>query len=71
MKTTSEFEMPVEFKEALEDNADLNNAFQSLTPGRQRGYLLYFTDAKLSKTRQSRIKRFSTKILTGKGLHDK
>ena len=70
MKTTSEFEMPVEFKKTLESNPDLKAAFDALTPGRQKGYLLYFSQAKQSKTRESRIKKYTPKILTGKGLKD-
>ncbi|MBJ7881923.1 YdeI/OmpD-associated family protein [Gelidibacter salicanalis] len=69
-KKTSEFDMPDEFKKTLEENTDLRKAFQSLTPGRQRGYLLYFSKAKQSKTRESRIKIYTPKILGGKGLND-
>ncbi|MCM4156310.1 YdeI/OmpD-associated family protein [Gramella sp. AN32] len=70
MKKTSEFDMPEEFKKALEENTNLRKAFESLTPGRQRGYLLYFSNAQQSKTRQSRIKKYMPKILYGKGLND-
>lgn len=70
LKKTSEFEMVAEFKEALSGNSDLKSAFETLTPGRQRGYLLYFSGAKLSKTRQSRIEQCTPKILNGVGLHD-
>lgn len=70
MKKTSEFKMPDEFKKTLEDNPDLKSAFKALTPGRQRGYLLYFSQAKQSKTRESRIEKSIPKIFEGKGLND-
>lgn len=69
LKKTSEFTMPVEFKEALKDTV-LKKAFYALTPGRQRGYLLYFSSAKQAKTRESRIEKYAPKILDGKGLED-
>lgn len=70
LKKTSEFTMPVEFKTALSKNAALKKGFNALTPGRQRGYLLYFSSAKLAKTREDRIKKYIPKILNGKGLDD-
>ncbi len=70
LKKTSEFDMPGEFREALEKDPDLKSAFESLTPGRQRGYLLYFSRAKQSKTRKSRIERYIPHIFEGKGLND-
>jgi uncharacterized protein YdeI (YjbR/CyaY-like superfamily) len=70
MKKTSEFKMPDEFKEALDNDPDLKTAFQGLTPGRQRGYLLYFSQAKQSATRANRVKKHIPKILQGKGLND-
>lgn len=70
MKKTSEFKMPDEFKKTLEDNPDLKSTFKALTPGRQRGYLLYFSQAKQSKTRESRIEKSIPKIFEGKGLND-
>ncbi|MFI0430820.1 YdeI family protein [Mariniflexile sp. HMF6888] len=70
MKKTSEFTMPDEFKKTLEDNPDLKSAFKALTPGRQRGYLLYFSQAKQSKTRESRIEKSIPKIFEGKGSND-
>lgn len=71
MKKTSEFEMPDEFKKALNENSDLKSAFESLTPGRQRGYLLYFSQPKQSKTRTARIDKYMKHILDGKGLNDR
>jgi uncharacterized protein YdeI (YjbR/CyaY-like superfamily) len=54
----------------LDQNHDLKEAFQALTPGRQRAYLLYFSSAKQSKTRTSRIEKCIPEILNGKGLND-
>ena len=71
MKKTSEFKMPEEFKQALDNNSDLKSAFKALTPGRQRGYLLYFSQAKQAKTRVSRIEKYIQQILQGKGLNDR
>ena len=70
MKKTSEFGMPDELKKALDENTELKSAFESLTPGRQRGYLLYFSAPKQSKTRASRIAKCMPKILNGVGLND-
>ena len=71
MKRTSDFDMPEEFKTALKENSELKIAFAKLTPGRQRGYLLYFSDAKQSKTRTQRIKKYTHKIFDGKGWNEK
>ena len=70
MKKTSEFEMPAELQIKFEDNPDLKAAFKALTPGRQRGYLLYFGQAKQAKTRMSRIEKCIPNILNGIGLKD-
>ena len=69
-KKTSEFKIPPEFQKMLTDNAELKLAFASLTPGRQRAYLLHFSGAKQSKTRESRIEKCIPNILSGKGLND-
>ncbi|WP_026954567.1 YdeI/OmpD-associated family protein [Algoriphagus vanfongensis] len=70
LKKTTEFEMVEEFKNALEEDELLKKAFESLTPGRQRAYLLYFSQAKQSKTRLSRVEKKKPAILQGKGLND-
>jgi uncharacterized protein YdeI (YjbR/CyaY-like superfamily) len=70
LKKTTEFKMPDEFQSALNEMSELKAAFESLTPGRQRGYLLYFSSAKQSKTRNERIEKYIPKILAGKGLDD-
>lgn len=69
-KKTSEFKMPEEFQNKLAKNPALKTAFKALTPGRQRGYLLYFSAAKQSKTREARIEKYMPLILKGKGLDD-
>jgi uncharacterized protein YdeI (YjbR/CyaY-like superfamily) len=70
LKKTSEFNMPEEFQKKLNKNRALKKAFETLTPGRQRGYLLYFSQAKQSKTCEARIEKYVPKILKGKGLED-
>ena len=70
MKKTADFEMVEEFESALKENPDLKKAFEGLTPGRQRGYLLHFSQAKQSKTRKARIEKYWDHILAGKGLND-
>src|SRR5690349_11015965 len=69
-KKTSEFKVPEEFQNKLDATPALRTAFDALTPGRQRGYLLYFSGAKQSKTRVSRIEKSISQILKGKGLDD-
>jgi len=69
-KKTAEFAMPEEFQKQLDKNAALKKAFNALTPGRQRGYLLYFSAAKQSKTREARIDKYIPHILVGRGLND-
>ena len=69
-KKTIEYKMPEEFKTALDEMKDLKTAFYKLTPGRQRGYLLYFSSAKQAKTRNERVEKYIPKILDGKGLDD-
>jgi uncharacterized protein YdeI (YjbR/CyaY-like superfamily) len=70
LKKTSEFTIPEEFKQKLDKNKALKSAFNALTPGRQRGYLLYFSSAKQATTRQARVEKYIPKILNGKGLDD-
>jgi uncharacterized protein YdeI (YjbR/CyaY-like superfamily) len=69
-KETSEFDIPEEFQKKLDKTPALKTAFKALTPGRQRGYLLYFSGAKQSKTRTARVERYTQQILDGKGLND-
>lgn len=70
LKKTAAYCIPEEFEEALKRQAKLKKAFEALTPGRQRGYLLYFAAAKQSKTRTARIEKYTGQILNGKGLND-
>ena len=70
LKKTYEFAMPEEFQNRLDEMPALKKAFRALTPGRQRGYLLYFSAPKQSKTRESRVDKTIPHILNGKGLHD-
>jgi uncharacterized protein YdeI (YjbR/CyaY-like superfamily) len=70
LKKTSQFEVAEEFRSKLKKNAALKNAFEALTPGRQRAYLLHFSQPKQSKTRESRVERSIPQILEGKGLDD-
>jgi uncharacterized protein YdeI (YjbR/CyaY-like superfamily) len=69
-KTTAQFDMPEEFERKLASQPGLRKAFESLTPGRQRGYLLHFSGAKMAKTRMSRVETCTPMILAGKGLDD-
>lgn len=70
LKDTAQFNMPEEFRKALAQMKELKKAFYGLTPGRQRGYLLYFSSAKQTKTRMARIEKYVPHILEGKGLED-
>ena len=70
LKKATEFKITEEFQKKLDKMRALKTAFYALTPGRQRGYLLYFSAPKQSKTRESRIKKYMQQILDGKGLND-
>jgi len=70
-KQTEDFPMVEEFIDKLEEVPALQDAFEALTPGRQRGYLLHFAAAKQAKTRLSRIEKCIPKIFDGKGLNDR
>ena len=70
LKKTSDFKIPEEFQSKLDKRPALRKAFDALTPGRQRGYIFYFSQPKLSKTRESRVKKYVKQILNGKGLDD-
>jgi uncharacterized protein YdeI (YjbR/CyaY-like superfamily) len=69
-KKTSEFAIPEEFQNRLDNSAGLKKAFDALTPGRQRGYILYFSAAKQATTREARVEKCVQQILNGKGLND-
>lgn len=70
LKATAEYEIPLEFKSKLDKTPGLKKAFAALTPGRQRAYIFYFSQAKQAKTRESRIEKYIPQILKGKGLDD-
>jgi uncharacterized protein YdeI (YjbR/CyaY-like superfamily) len=69
-KKTSEFTIPGEFQNKLDAIPALKTAFEALTPGRQRAYMLHFSAPKQSKTRESRVEKYMPQILNGKGLND-
>lgn len=70
LKKAKEFKMPEEFQDKLDEIPALKTAFEALTPGRQRAYLLYLSAPKQSKTRASRVEKCMQQILNGKGLND-
>ncbi len=70
LKKTTEFAMPEEFKQKLDEFPALKTAFETLTPGRQRGYLLHFSQPKQAKTREARIEKCMPLILAGKGWNE-
>ena len=70
-KKPSDFTIPEEFQNKLNKIPALKTAFDALTPGRQRGYILYFSAPKQSKTRESRVEKCMQQILNGKGLNDR
>lgn len=70
LKTTADYKVPEEFQHKLDAIPALKEAFDSLTPGRQRGYLFYFSQPKLAKTRTERVEKYIPKILAGKGVDD-
>lgn len=70
LKKVSEFAVAEEFQQKLDKMPKLKKAFEALTPGRQRAYLLHFSSAKQAKTRESRIEKCIPQILEGKGLDD-
>ena len=69
-KKTSEFKIPEEFQKQLNKSSALKKSFDALTPGRQRAYIFYFSQPKQSKTRESRIEKYTKHNLDGKGLDD-
>ena len=70
LKKTSDYAVPQEFQKRLDKNQSLKKAFEALTPGRQRAYLFYFSQARQSQTRESRIEKYVPQILKGKGMND-
>jgi uncharacterized protein YdeI (YjbR/CyaY-like superfamily) len=70
LKKTSEYKIPEEFQNKLDELPALKKAFSALTPGRQRGYIYHFSQPKQSKTREARVEKYLQKILMGKGIDD-
>jgi len=70
LKKTSDFKIPEEFQNKLDNNSGLKKASEALTPGRQRAYIFYFSAPKQSKTIKARIEKYMPQILDGKGLND-
>ena len=69
-KTIDDFQIPEELQKYFDEDSALEKSFKSLTPGRQKGYILYFSAPKQSKTRSTRIEKYKQQILNGKGLND-
>lgn len=69
-KPVDTFAVPEELQSSFDENPALKTAFEALTPGRQKGYLLYFSAPKQSKTKKARIEKYTQRILDGKGFHD-
>ncbi|MDQ6472315.1 YdeI/OmpD-associated family protein [Flavobacterium sp. LHD-80] len=70
LKKTSDFPVSEEFQKKLNEDPELKKAFEALTPGRQRAYLLHFSQPKQAKTREARVEKHTQNILDGKGLND-
>ena len=71
LKKNTELIIPEEFQKKLDEIPALKTAFDALTPGRQRAYILYFSAPKQSKTRESRVEKCIRQILNGNGLNDR
>ena len=69
-KKASEFAIPEELRNKFDEDSALKAAFETLTPGRQRAYILYFSEPKQAKTREARVQKYMQHILSGKGLND-
>lgn len=70
LKKTKDYKIPEEFQKKLDKKPALKKAFEALTPGRQKGYIFYFSQPKLSKTREERVEKCMPQILNGKGIND-
>lgn len=70
MESAKDYAVPEEFQKVLDNDNEVNKAFYALTPGRQKGYLFYFSRAKQAKTREARIEKYYQKIIDGKGIDD-
>lgn len=70
IKPHADYVIPEEFQSKMNENSALKIAFEGLTPGRQRAYILHFSGSKQAKTREARIENYTQRILMGKGLND-
>lgn len=70
LKKTSEYKMPQELQDRLDEDPALKKAFYALTPGRQRGYMFFISQAKQAATRAARVEKYIPQILNGKGIDD-
>ncbi len=70
LKKHTEYTIPEELQQKFDEIPALKTAFEALTPGRQRAYLLHFSQPKQSKTREARVEKYLEQILNGKGLDD-
>ena len=70
LKKTADYKIPKELQNKLDENLALKEAFYALTPGRQRGYIYYFSQPKLSKTREARVEKYIDRILDRIGIND-
>ncbi|HVN58924.1 MAG TPA: DUF1801 domain-containing protein [Bacteroidales bacterium] len=69
-KKTTEYKVPAELQDRLDNSKNLKNAFEKLTPGRQRAYIHFFSQPKQQKTREARVEKYIHSIMQGKGLND-
>ena len=69
-KKNTEYAIPEELQSKFNENPALKTAFEALTPGRQRAYMLHFSQPKQAKTREARVEKYAPQILAGKGLND-
>lgn len=70
-KKPGDMDLPEELLQKFEELPEFEKAFYSLTPGRQKGYILHFSGAKQSKTRENRIEKHMQRIFDGFGMHDR
>ena len=68
LKKTIDYKIPEELQSKLDETPALKTAFEALTPGRKRAYIFYFSQPKQSKTRSTRVEKYTQQILKGKGL---
>ncbi len=69
-KTLDDYDVPTELTDKMNDDANFKSAFENLTPGRRKAYILHFSGAKQSATRVNRIEKYTPRILKGKGIND-